>query len=448
MSNVLRKLLGLVIACVMVTALGAQVQNTNIRPKVNSPLSRFGLGDPLEQYFVSSAGMAGLSAAHHDAYHLNILNPASLASLQSTAFEGGLDIKYSRLSERDSADNLWGGNLRYLSLGFPLLNPINRALDRESNDWDIGMSFTLAPLTQVGYDILLNDTDPELGRTTNSLKGAGGTYRLMWGNGIRYKNLSVGVNLGYLFGKITNSRLVEFTTLPSSLNTEFLDEISYGGFVWSAGMQYALTLEKAEESKQNTVGKRLTFGLYGNTANSFNTQTSRIYRRYIDLLADTIVAENDVSGTGRLPAELTVGLTYQQRNKLTLGAEVGYAGWSEYDNSAKKDPLADTWRIAAGLEFTPNIASYNNYWQKVRYRLGAIYADDPRIVNGEQFKRYALTLGMGLPIIMPRQQLSFVNAALELGRLSAPDILQETYVKLSLGFTMNDNSWFFKRKFN
>ena len=41
-----------------------------------------------------------------------------------------------------------------------------------------------------------------------------------------------------------------------------------------------------------------------------------------------------------------------------------------------------------------------------------------------------------------------MNLSFELGQMGVADVLQERYVKLTVGFTLNDNSWFFKRKFN
>ena len=51
------------------------------QPKDNAPYSRFGLGDPLNQFFSSAAGMGGLSATYADPFHVNFLNPASLGHL-------------------------------------------------------------------------------------------------------------------------------------------------------------------------------------------------------------------------------------------------------------------------------------------------------------------------------------------------------------------------------
>ena len=141
---------------------------------------------------------------------------------------------------------------------------------------------------------------------------------------------------------------------------------------------------------------------------------------------------------------------YEKINKLRIGAEYIAAGWSNYRNEAKPEDLLDTWRVAAGLEYIPDIISYNKYSRRIRYRAGAFYSLDPRSISGEQLKRYGVTLGFGLPIILPRQQTSFVNIAIEAGRfgLTGDTGLRETYAKATIGFTLNDNTWFFKRKFN
>jgi hypothetical protein len=427
-------------------------QNETINPKINSPYSRFGLGDPVEQYFIAQRGMAGLSAAHRDPYHLNILNPASLAYLEATAFEVGLDAKYSSLEGDGESATFWSGNLTYLALGFPIINPINEVLDRKRSDIGLGMSFSLQPYTLVGYNVETFTELPEVGGVTNFLKGNGGTYRLNWGNGFSFKDLAVGVNLGYQFGKLTNSRRVEFDSLALSYTTEFLDETSINGFIWSIGAQYTYKFKKPDrQGVPKPTGKSLTIGAYGNNTTGFNTQSLRFIERFSSALnvQDTITYLTDIQQEGTMPSAFTIGITYEDRNKLKLGAELGIQNWSGYRNEALGDDnLDDTWRVSFGGEFIPNHLSYNNYFQKVRYRLGAFYAQDPRSFGGEQLTHLGLTFGMGFPIILPRQRTSFVNFAVEAGQIGLEEGLMENYIRMSLGFTLNDNTWFFKRKFN
>ena len=100
------------------------------QPKINSPYSRFGLGDMVNQNFANSAAWGSQSAAFHDPFYLNIENPASFAFLRSTAFETGISTKYSQYKTATSSQDVWSGNLAYLALGFTLNSPINEVLDR------------------------------------------------------------------------------------------------------------------------------------------------------------------------------------------------------------------------------------------------------------------------------------------------------------------------------
>lgn len=443
----------MVLVLLATAGLMAQTNNLTIRPKDNAPLSRFGMGDLVAPFYAASGAMGGLSSVYQNPYQLNIVNPAALTQLQATAFEVGLYSKYARLKDAQQADNVWSGNLQYLALGFPLRNPINRALDRQRDDWSAGMAFSLAPFSQVGYDLELETDDPELGTTSNLLKGTGGTYKVQWSNGFRYKGLSAGANLGYAFGKVTNSRLVDFDSIVTALNSEFLEEYSISGLTWNVGVQYIHEfMETNKAGEREPSGKRLIVGAYGTSGSSFDTERNSVFRRFSVVssvpIVDTIQVAENQEGTGQLPDELTFGLAFEDQNRLYVGAEYGLARWSNYRNDAQPDQLADSDFLRIGFEIVPNADSYNSYWKRVRYRAGIRLETDPRQIDGEQARRRALTFGMGLPIVMPRQQVSFVNAAFEVGHFGVSDVLEETYVKFTLGFTLNDNTWFFKRKFN
>ena len=259
----------------------AQENNVNIQPKTNSPFSRFGLGDPIDQFFAGQSGMAGLSAAFRDPYQLNLLNPASLTSLQATSFEVGLYGKYSNFETPSASDGLWSGNLNYMALGFPLKNPINKVLDRDKSPWTFGMAIALQPYTVVGYDVETTSVVEGINQVTSFLKGTGGTYKFQWGNAAKYKDISVGVNIGYVFGKITNSRRIEFDSLDTYYNSEFRDDISIGGFTWNAGVQYIYYFkEPGRDGVLKKSSKRLIVGAYGNSILPIDTKSDRFYNRF------------------------------------------------------------------------------------------------------------------------------------------------------------------------
>ncbi|MDX1940396.1 MAG: hypothetical protein SFU99_07585 [Saprospiraceae bacterium] len=444
-----RRIFVLMIVVGSVGIVQGQTNSEDIRPKGNSPYSRFGLGDFVNQYYAAAAGMGGLTAGFQDPYNLNTENPASLASLQSTAFEVGFFAKYADLQGRNGAsDKVWSGNLNYLALGFPLINPISKVLDKRTSPWNYGMSLSLQPYHTVAYDIRADvNYGEDIEVTTNIFKGNGGTYRFLWGNGIKYKNLAAGISLGYLFGKMSNSRRIEFDSLDLAYGTEFLDEISVSGFIWNAGLQY--TLEFGEKDRNQFFTKRLTLGVYGNNSSNFDTNTSRLYTRTNFYTAtDTLIYEVGAKRKGTLPSQLTAGIVYEQLNKFKIGAEYSTGKWSEYQNEAKPETLADASRLAFGLEYIPEYNSYDSYLRRMRYRAGFIYTKDPRVINNDQIKEYIVTIGAGFPIIMPRQQISFINLSIEAGQFGITDAIKENFVRMTLGFTLNDNTWFFKRKFN
>jgi len=260
------------------------------------------------------------------------------------------------------------------------------------------------------------------------------------------------VNIGYLFGKSTFNRTVEFLDVGvNAYTTNYFDAQSISAFVWNAGTQLTIPLQKQEvEGTRTPKEKSLVIGFYGNNAGSFSTNDSRFHYRLNSAYSDqdTILLETESRNQGVMPSELTFGISYFQTNKWKLGLEYSMVNWSAYTNPLRNESLTDTRRIAAGLEYIPDAFSYNNYWQRVRYRAGIFHRSDPRTINGQQLTEFGITAGIGFPVILPRQQTSFINVALEAGEFGAAVALRETYARIVLGFTLNDNTWFFKRKFN
>jgi hypothetical protein len=216
---------------------------------------------------------------------------------------------------------------------------------------------------------------------------------------------------------------------------------------------YKFDLGKNPNDPKAPPKQTLTVGAYGHTATDFTTTTTRLRSRlntvYINV-ADTIQSQINVKEKGKLPMELTFGVTYRHKKKWLIGLDYSFSDWSNYENPAadfdQENPLRLTKsnRISGGFQITPDAASYNKYLKRVSYRLGGYYFDDPRLTD---LKTYALTFGAGFPIVLSRQRTSFVNFAFEVGQTNS-DTIDENFYKVSVGFSLNDNSWFFKRKFN
>lgn len=450
--EILRCAKALVVPVLLLTGAVLQAQ-----PSQNSPYSRYGLGDPVQQLFASQIGFGGQGVAFHDPFHLNLINPASYAYLRATSFEGGLYAKRSTYESAATSRQNWSGNLAYLAIGFPLRSPINEVLDRKKSPWQFGMGGALTPNTVVGYNVSTRDTltDPQVGEIQNLFEGNGGTYRFTWSNAVKYKNTALGLNLGWVFGKNTYESTTFFIdSLPTFANTS-RDDIRISGLVWNLGLQHDFVL-KYSESDKTAPTRWVTVGLTAEGNHNIRSIADRLFLRSRGKLsngqfesADTLLFDEGVRRTVTLPAGFGLGVQYVIANKLRLGAQYTYEGWSDFKNEARPNDaeFRNTSSFSAGVEYTPDYASYNNYFKRIRLRAGAYYRQDPRIVNGEGLDDLGVTVGLGFPVILPRQQTSFINTSLEIGRLGADSPIQETYFRFTLGFTLNDNSWFYKRRF-
>ncbi|MDF1694469.1 MAG: hypothetical protein P1U56_01465 [Saprospiraceae bacterium] len=423
----------------------------------NSPYSRFGIGDAVDDNFMHTRMMGSIGTSYIDGYHINIVNPASLATLRATAFDIGMDAKRTTLSSGDLKNTAWSGNLQYISLAFPLGNPLNELLDQKKRKYKLGMSFTLMPNSTVGYNITSQDSITGVGNFERVYAGNGGSYKFVWGNGIKYKDFSFGLNLGYLFGNIRYEQNITFFDLPFAYQDLFSTEYNLNGFLWGVGALYTKVLnQKKLENKTERLPDILSLGVRLKSSTSFNTnlttsqfgvQTLNSTTQFID----TAYIAKDLAGSGKLPMEIGFGASYYKGEKFMIGADFGLTNWSVYNNDADgtidENPLSDTYNVSFGGFFRPDYKSYNRYFKRVYYRYGLYYKTDPRSIDEEQLKSYGLTFGMGMPFIYQRK-ISHANIGFEFGRRGPGSPIAESFFKISLGFTFNDDEWFIKKKYN
>ena len=423
----------------------------------NSPYSRFGIGDLVNENFMHTRMMGSIGSSYIDGYHINIVNPASYASLRATAFDIGLDAKRSTLTSGDLKNTSWNGNLQYISLAFPLGNPLNEILDQQKRKYNLGMSFTLMPNSTVGYNITSQENLEGFGDIERIYAGDGGSYKFLWGNAIKYKDFSFGINLGYLFGNIRYEQNISFFDLPFAYQDLFSSEYSLNGFIWGTGAIYTKILNRKElENKTKRVPDLISIGVRLKSASSFNTnlttsqfgvQTTSSTTQFID----TAYIAQDVKGSGKLPLEFGFGASYYKGEKFMIGADFSTSNWSSYENDAdntlEENPMSNTYSVSFGGFYRPNYKSYNRYFKRVYYRYGAYYKSDPRSIGGDQITSYGLTLGMGMPFIYQRK-ISHANIGVEFGKRGSNSPIAESFFKISLGFTFNDDEWFIKKKYN
>ncbi|MFZ1749074.1 MAG: hypothetical protein WAU01_02735 [Saprospiraceae bacterium] len=422
----------------------------------NSPYSRYGIGDMTDNNFNHTRQMAGLGSSYIDGFHINIVNPATYSFLNATAFDFGVFTKRTWLTEKDVTNKIWTGNIDYISLAFPLRNPINEIYDGVKKDYKLGMAFTLMPHSIVNYNIAAQDSLPSTGNFIRNYVGNGGTFKFLWGNSLKYKNFSVGANLGYLFGKISNDNKLVFETTQYAYSDFYSNDYNVRGFLWNAGVIFTDILnKKALVSNRTTPVKRISLGLNANSSTGFSTNYN-INHRLIQQLpgnesnTDTIRVVNGIKGSGRLPAEIGIGATYYSGEKFCLGFNYATSFWSSYYNDATNEiegALKNASKISLGGYFRPDYKSFDNFFERVYYRYGFYYQTDPRVIEDNQLVTYGFTAGLGMPFVFQRK-VSHVNLGVNMGIRGQNTPISEKFVKISLGVTFNDDEWFLKRKYN
>ena len=402
--------------------------------------------------------MGGLGSSYVDQFHLNFENPATLSFLNSTAFDVGLEMQRSSITDQENTSSLWSGNLSYLSLGFPLRNPLNKANDavfgNQEYKFNWGMGFNLAPISTISYDINRVDSLENVGSFNRNFVGSGGFWKATWGNAVNYKNFALGLNIGYLFGKSEFSRNIDFVDEITAFDNVFSREYNARGFYWDFGAIYNIYLNKADLADKNTITepKLLTIGITGKSATGLNLETNIneinvLVASAFDVLVDTVNISSGIEGNGTMPGELGIGATYYHSNKFGIGFDIKRTFWSQYENDANPEELDNTTRIAIGGFLRPDYRSTESFLKRVNYRFGFYMEDDPRVIESRSINNIGVTFGFGLPFAWQRK-FSNLNLGFNIGRRAVDDILSETFFKIHMGFTFNDNEWFIKRKYN
>ncbi len=431
------------------------------QPKINSPYSRYGLGEINDRNFFTSENMGGLGASLIHPHNINIVNPASLGFLETTAFDMGIYAKNYGL--RDAGDTeytqLWAGNLSYLSLAVPLQNKLNDLLDRKERNINATTAFTLKPYSIVGYNITTQDsTNADIGAITRNFSGAGGTYNFTWSNAVKYKNLSMGLNLSYLFGNINYSNQLFVNNNIASLVTASENTIGVSGFQYNLGLIYNhyFNLDAFKEQKTSTL-KQLSIGLYGNSTTNYTSTESQLNIARQFSIAGQVLSTDTLSNmqgekfSGVLPSEIGFGLSYYHGEKFALGLDYVRNDWSQFRGNFVNNPLKSTYKLSFGGFYRPNFKSITSYFSRVYYRFGVHYrivpSEDLAINNGESITDVGLNFGMGMPFFYQRK-ISHANLGVAAGYIGRGTAIEERYVRLTFSFTFNDDEWFVKRKYN
>jgi hypothetical protein len=385
----------------------------------NSPYTRYGYGELADRSFGAGRAMGGIGYGMRSNKQINPLNPASYTSMDSLTFifDFGIAGQLSWFDDGINKEKHINGNLEYVAMQFPLHRRI-------------AVSAGILPYSYVGYNFGANITSEEGIYYTEQFTGSGGLNEAYAGLSIDIwkKRLSVGANVGYLFGNIMHNQSlalgVSNATQSARYRTLHINDVKL-----DLGIQYTQRLSLDES---------LTLGLAFSPAKNLNTTSSDIIQNGSSM--DTIQTTNHAFD---IPNSLGVGLSYVKLNRLTLAADFLYQTWGQAQFFSEKDGFKNRIRAAAGAEFIPN---YQNraIFSRMRYRAGIHYSNSYLLISNKSYNEFGAGLGLGIPLIDNR---SFLNLSFEYVKIKPESraLIDEQYFRFTVNYTFNER-WFLKFK--
>jgi hypothetical protein len=491
-----------------------------------SPYSRYGLGEPAPATFAHNQGMGGaFIALKPDStmpVFINPGNPASYALIRLTSLEVGASGVYSQFTAGNTQLTKWTTSFSYGALGFPI---------RRNG----GACFGIMPYSNMGYDLRSDANENGTGNVSYLYSGSGGLNKAFLGYGIqpfnkrlnrfrrnnlyvadslkrfsgkKYKlaeqgskllsDLSIGVNMNYVFGGFSNTARVVYSNTLLYNNTYRERSMTMGDFTGSFGLQTAVTIDSARARQKNyrvhnaminaamdslkasglysgellqhkldslaaryRPRKRImaekvkfTFGYFMNLNNAMQASYNTTAYNYIinasgqEIIRDTVLFNVDQSGTINLPLEQGIGIGFKKGERISAVADFAITSWTGYNYLGTVNELKNNYRVAAGVNFVPEkyAAGQGAFFKRVNYRFGLSYQTGYIELNKTLITNYALTAGLGLPVGVGRLS-SMVNLSVQLGQMGSGSLVKENYLRFNFGFTFSDR-WFQKFRYD
>lgn len=389
-----------------------------------SPYSFFGIGESRFKGNIENRSMGGVNV-EQDSLHMNILNPASFASLRLTTFAMGGNYTTTNLKTDSNSERAQRTTLDYLAVALPL--------------GKIGVGFGLLPYTSVGYNI--ESTSSEPGGTNNVMKGTGGLNKAFFSLGYTViPNLVVGADIQYNFGRINNSNLEYISGVL--IGTQEENKADLNGFAANLGIMY-----KHKIYKKINLYSSFTYTPQSKLS-STNTKTisTVTYNSNFDVSIVDDVASKEIRHDLMIPDKFSFGLGAGETKKWMIGTQMVFQNVGELTTDYNVSGNATYGRYSSysvGGFYLPNHNVFSKYYQKVVYRAGFKYTKTGTIINSESIDEKGVTLGFGLPI---SGVLSNVNIGLEYGIRGTTDkgLVQENYFGIGVGFSLSDR-WFYRK---
>jgi hypothetical protein len=403
-----------------------------------TPFSAFGYGDSYGNAMVNNQGMGGAGVSNPQYWYLNNMNPALLTYNRITVFQAGVVLDKRRIYSDTIKENSGSGNLNYLVIGFPLMR------NKRTGETRWGTSLGLMPYSNVNYAYRYSAVVPGgVGLEAQYFEEAKGGYNeAYWSNGVRINHsLSIGLKTSFMFGSV----VTDFTNYLDDPDQAIQYVINVHELQSVKGMRFTpgLHFRKDSINVKYTLNLGATYELASNLTTTFEQVLERKSGSGI-LQSDTI---DVVLGKASLPQRFTLGASFGQLDRWMIASDFSLLRpqGDFIKLGLDRVPVTNGWRLAAGVELTPDSRSLGSYLKRITYRTGVSAESGTYLVNGNAVKDFGINFGFSIPV----NRISSLDVAFRTGKRGDMKLngIEENYFKIYFGVTFNDQ-WFIKRRFD
>lgn len=498
----------------LLSTITLSAQNPSVLSTV-SPYSRYGLGDFQfnGSLLNTSMGGGGIGLRNDSLIpqYINLINPASLTSHPLVNYEIGISSNSVKVQSANAEGNFNRTTLSHFAMAFPV-----------TKYW--GASFGLVPYTTVGYNVAYTDDVENIGAVTYRYEGSGGISQAFLGNAIRpfgwmprrfllsseydelrrlndtsaikskmrlrnnLANISIGVNVSYLFGSLINIRRDVFPDSLNTFNTKITKYTTFRDFYATAGLQYTFRFPRTLNPKYIALpdsmvtdtrlfknkyyfksgkeidtaqlfirqpGARVTFGFVFAAPMEINVSYDLLGVTYKQIgtfenVKDTIVNDAALPARMSLPMMGGFGFAIKKDYKWMFQADYTMQLWKDFRYMGNDINLNNSQRITAGFQYQPVLAGRGSFMGAIQYRLGFRYYETYLELNNTRLTEMTVNFGMGFPLPYRTrfgEPVSRVTLNIEAGQRGTTEsgLLKESFIRATIGITINDR-WFMRYK--
>ncbi len=429
----------------------------------NSPYSSFGLGEFGGLDHTVFSGIGNTNITLQDSTVVNFYNPSSYNTLAKgqPLFSLGVSSRISDYSENGVSERGSITGIQHFAIAFPFAR-------------NYGLAFGLKPYSRRGYEFSTRTAVDE-DSIYHNYSGSGGINEGFIGfsaNLLNTRNtrLSIGGNLGYLFGTVINTR--KSGLINSNINNNDYaggvanKSLRVGSFHYEVGLSYEQMIREKHrigvyatlDPKQKINGSYTDALFY---TGNINTETGYDTLSFNDSLSGNVtnIPTYTFGLSYRLSLKARKGQTNELNTELSFHLSYSLSDWQSYED--RFDPnftntFLNTTKYTFGVQYIPETNFIVNkvstkFYHRMRYRVGAYYFTLPYETSGEQVTDFGTTFGFGFPIAV-QKTLSSINVGFAIGSrgVSNSQALQENYYGFNLGISIAPGAdrWFRKRKLN